>query len=611
MAGAASFDGASQYIKAASRGYLGINFGPARPFSFCNGIDSACSGNFTIDVWMQLASVHGAFDRVIVDKTFVDSDSNAWGYTFFVNGHNLGLEMADGTSTRYLSPDSIPTLDDGNWHHVAVTVDRLSPGGITFYHNGAPLPTTMNPTARTGSLIGDYGFYGPLLVGVRTSLKDYYHGSLDELEIFNRVLFPNEVKGIYDAQSAGKCKPISAMALASCVPASSQSVLIQKADVTAYVPLGWWQTNTTGIRVVPIEGSNVGNNSTIPTLNPVNSCASNSVTGETVCVANGSNTSNNDVYLITGSNINKTLQSSATAPIGFSGTSGPIFNAGVAINPVRNEAIIEVGTLFGPGLQVLSLSPNGGSYTSFTRLVSHGIAENVQIDPYRDLILSPAETNFYSVVNRATNKLTDYWNAPNNIVGLMDSAAEDCTTGIALSTLEGTTSLYMADLTQASYSTSMTNRTWSAPDTVASFPEFGNMFAGTDGIAVAPGTHLAIVTGEFGGREIGVVALPSSSGTGTPVFVNYVAAYLKTGFRTGNDPHTVTAYVSPSNGRAYGVVANWGTIPTELAIIDLDKLLHAKRCNGTGASKCDPLGPNEVDPQLDLVTAGIVTYVKV
>ena len=95
------------------------------------------------------------------------------------------------------------------------------------------------------------------------------------------------------------------------------------------------------------------------------------------------------------------------------------------------------------------------------------------------------------------------------------------------------------------------------------FPEFDDFAAGTCGIAVAPGTHLAIVTGEFGGNLEGVVELPATSGTGIPSFPDYVAFTVPdepdgSEFSLGFDPHTVTAYVSPNTGKAYGVLTDGG-----------------------------------------------------
>ena len=50
----------------------------------------------------------------------------------------------------------------------------------------------------------------PLRIGARTPTAPtpgWFHGYLDELEIYNRELTPTEVLGIYGAGSFEKCKP--------------------------------------------------------------------------------------------------------------------------------------------------------------------------------------------------------------------------------------------------------------------------------------------------------------------------------------------------------------------------------------------------------------------
>src|SRR5262249_3453497 len=68
------------------------------------------------------------------------------------------------------------------------------------------------------------------------------------------------------------------------------------------------------------------------------------------------------------------------------------------------------------------------------------------------------------------------------------------------------------------------------------------------------------------------------------------------GFAFGFDPHTVSAFVSPSTGKAYGLVADGG--PTFLAVIDLQALLSAHRS-----------ATHTVDPAVDLVATGIVRFI--
>jgi hypothetical protein len=387
--------------------------------------------------------------------------------------------------------------------------------------------------------------------------------------------------------------------LAACLPSSSLAVLTGT-NVNAYVPKGSWSYGTTGVSVVPIEGTGIP--AAIPTAGVVNSCSSNSATGETVCVDNGTN-----IYELTGSTINSIFSSGANSYAGFSG--GSCQNCGVAIDALTNTAIITEGfspSPSGSALQQLNLTTNA---LAPPFALNNEVTENPSIDPNRNLILSPNEGDVYDLIKINSNgTLTEYANNIGYVAagyGEFDSAAEDCTTGIALATDEFTSNLYITDLTQATFFTSP--NTWSAPGQFTTLNTYG-LAAGTSGISVAAGTtHLGLTSGEFGGNTFVVFQLPSTSGTGTPAFVDYAGAVMPitpdfNTFSAGYDPHTLTAYTSPNNGKAYGLMSDWNGGVHWVGVIDLQALLSAPRV---------PLGSNTVDPSYDLVAHGIVRYVPV
>ncbi|HWJ41167.1 MAG TPA: hypothetical protein VNT29_08540, partial [Candidatus Limnocylindrales bacterium] len=306
----------------------------------------------------------------------------------------------------------------------------------------------------------------------------------------------------------------------------------------------------------------------------------------TVCTGN-----NTDVFLINGSTLTSTVTSGATSTQDFSG--GTCTNCGVVVDSTTNRALVAIGLSSGGpgGFQFLDLASN-----TFETPIPAGTAtsEDVSIDPIRHLVLSPNEGSIYQIVNTTTSTAALFNNSLDS--GEFDSAAEDCTTGIALSTVEFTNNLFIADLTQAVF-TPGTPGTWTdAASQIQNFPEF-NFEAGTNGIAVAPGTHLAVVTGEFGGNLEGVIQLPATSGSGTPAAVDWVAFTVPNTpadapWEQGFDPHPVTAYVSPNSGKAFGVLENGDF--SFLAVVDLQGLLSAPR---TGHVVNDPL------------PAGVVTFI--
>jgi len=203
VAGALRFDGVASYVESPST--IVTNIGPAGLTDSCLGSYSSCPGNFSIDTWIRVKP-SGTNVMTILDKR-IDTPLAVKGYHFFLSNGSLGLQLADGLGTgysNYLSPVLAPDLTDGKWHHLAVTVSRTSHAGIRWYHNGFQVGTS-DPTDRLGSLKNN----SPLRIGTRTAaspLSGWFAGDLDELDIFNRALTPQEVASIFNAGALGKCR---------------------------------------------------------------------------------------------------------------------------------------------------------------------------------------------------------------------------------------------------------------------------------------------------------------------------------------------------------------------------------------------------------------------
>ncbi|HUC71134.1 MAG TPA: hypothetical protein VMS01_08090 [Stellaceae bacterium] len=395
--------------------------------------------------------------------------------------------------------------------------------------------------------------------------------------------------------------------LNACLPTSSMGV-VTGTTVTAYVPKGSWGSGTTGVGAVEIEPTPGGSSAAIATASEVNSCAGNPATGQVVCTAN-----NTSVYLISGKTLTNTLTSGLTGTASFSG--GACHNCGVAINALSNTAAIAGGLSTSPsgdGVQILNLSNNTFQVPFKTQ---QKISEDISIDPGRNLILSPNEANNYVLLstNSATGGISGEFDRAISTGGEPDSAAEDCSTGIALSSVEFTNNVYLADLSQNVLTPGSPAGSWTSPSTLFDITGTSLPFsAGTSGISVAQGSsHLAIVTGEFGGNTFAVLQLQPASGTGgaNPTVVDWVVGVMPNtpdgaGFSAGFDPHTVTAYTSPNTGKAIGLYADWapGT-PKFVGVIDMAAALAATRA----------ASPNnhQIAAGINLITSGIVTYVAV
>ena len=399
--------------------------------------------------------------------------------------------------------------------------------------------------------------------------------------------------------TGGAC--VSTEVAGSCLPSSSLGVLIQGTTVTAYVPLGSWSETTPGVIAVQLEPT-VGVPVVVGTGSlPVNSCSSNGSTGLTVCTGNS-----NDVYVLAGATLLNTLTAGATGSQLFSG--GECMTCGVATDASTGLAWIAEGASSTTGIlagQLQSLNPATSMFAPPIDLFGEMTSENISIDPVRHLILSAVETGNFQIIDATTGRVFNSavtFTAPNGTPLELDATAEDCITGIAVAPGEFSASMVFADLSQAVYTPGAPG-VWSAPTVTQEFPDFVSFTAaGLSGVAVAPGSHLAGVTDEFGGPAFGVVQLPATSGVGLPNPVDYVAASVPNDpsgapWNMGLDPHTMTAYSSPNTGRAILALSNVGR--TFLALVDMQALLGAPRIPGT----------HTVDPTFDLVGSGIVTFV--
>jgi Ca2+-binding RTX toxin-like protein len=159
-----------------------------------------CRNDFSIDLWIKTTGASGT--HTVLDKR-EGTLSNLTGYALFLAGGCLGSQIADGDG--YTNSLSTRFVADGHWHHIALTVDRDNPAGWLHYVDGAVV-STANPTAYQGSLTNT----APLVMAKNLiTPSQTFAGTLDEIELFYRVLDPSEIHAIWAADSLGKCKDSS------------------------------------------------------------------------------------------------------------------------------------------------------------------------------------------------------------------------------------------------------------------------------------------------------------------------------------------------------------------------------------------------------------------
>ncbi|MCL2723721.1 MAG: hypothetical protein FWD69_04710 [Polyangiaceae bacterium] len=357
----------------------------------------------------------------------------------------------------------------------------------------------------------------------------------------------------------------------ACSTASLQSLLVRDGDVVAYIPQGRLGGGATGISVVNVEGSAI-TPSRIPTSSRAISCATNSLTGQTVCVANTAT-----VYLLDGMTITDTLTSGtqgAYTRMG-GGSKGTCQNCNVAMDPVHNRALIgmSVDMAGRGGYQMLDLGTNALSPLIPSKTANYEISDGPLIDPARNFVLASVRGSKSWEVIDVTDPATPqfFLRAVNLPQTAFDAVAEDCDTGIAIvaaGSAGGAANVYLNDLPLSAF---IPGNPGSWTGIAQAQPLTGAILGGNaEFIAIAQGTHLGIVSTE-NTSYAAAIQLPSSSGTGTPAVTDYVLCQVTAAFTTGTAPQPIAAYKSPSNDHAMATLVN--NTATTLAVVDLTMML--------------------------------------
>ena len=204
----------------------GATFAPGevgQAFSVTGGtyvdIPNAASLNpttaITVDAWVNGSALD--VYQAIVKK----ADANA-GYSLEMSSSKFAFYA--WTSGGFAGVASVTSPAINTWYHVAGTYDS-STSTLAIYVNGVlessvPLSGTLSPAShdlnfgRDPANLGDPG--------------RYWNGFIDEVELFSRALNADEIKGIYQAGSAGKCKSnatISKSFAPSSIPVGGTSTL--------------------------------------------------------------------------------------------------------------------------------------------------------------------------------------------------------------------------------------------------------------------------------------------------------------------------------------------------------------------------------------------------
>lgn len=138
----------------------------------------------TIEAWIKTSSVTS--QRVVVDMGTMPLGTR---FTFNVLQGKIRIEIGGG------GINSVTSVDDNQWHHVAVTYDNTASTKFKLYVDGV-LDASGNITAATVNTAAGTG----LMVGRRNDGVNYFSGLIDEVRVWNTVRTAAEIQANKDNQ---------------------------------------------------------------------------------------------------------------------------------------------------------------------------------------------------------------------------------------------------------------------------------------------------------------------------------------------------------------------------------------------------------------------------
>jgi len=169
---------------------------------------------FSVAWWVNYTNAIG--DLPMIGTAINSTYQPGWSFADSLEDDGGGnMEISFASSLGDFTAPAAYKINDGTWHHVAVTADLVNDDALvyidgvqitSYYFNGkgSPRPTLTIPPEATPAVV--YPGY-PIMIGSDPT-TGYAGGSrgnytIDDMGIWNRLLSPSEVAGIYSVGTNG------------------------------------------------------------------------------------------------------------------------------------------------------------------------------------------------------------------------------------------------------------------------------------------------------------------------------------------------------------------------------------------------------------------------
>src|SRR6266496_5791381 len=176
-----------------------LSFNGANSFVFISDAQSGGTGDSGLDTgtrdWTVSAWVKTVGSGMVVTKMgFVGgANPDGWGLSVSANGTVGAVVHKSGARTLNIFAGDGATVNDGQWHHIAVVFNRA--GSMTRHVDGAPSGTQYSLSSLSGQSIDSTR---QLRIGARDQTGDeiYFNGVIDDVRVYARALSVEEIAAL-------------------------------------------------------------------------------------------------------------------------------------------------------------------------------------------------------------------------------------------------------------------------------------------------------------------------------------------------------------------------------------------------------------------------------
>lgn len=167
--GTLDFDGVNEYVQIPHTASLNL------------------TNEITVEAWVNIDSFPVTIMRVAQKGGY--SNASGWGMNVYSSpGFMLYVNVYDSAGTRFYVQGGNVSLN--TWTHIAFTYDATA---VNLYINGTNVKTTpTNGLAMSTNTTN-------LILGAQSTLVNYFDGTIDELQIYDRALSLAEIQARYNS----------------------------------------------------------------------------------------------------------------------------------------------------------------------------------------------------------------------------------------------------------------------------------------------------------------------------------------------------------------------------------------------------------------------------